>query len=119
MVRSPARAAVLWEGADWQALGLASALFAPRARVALAALGEVFARQPDLAPGIHPSALIDPTATIGDDAWIAYDSSRGNEFNLYLARVKLYGSVETEGGSIIIAPAPARGLATMVPAATA
>jgi UDP-3-O-[3-hydroxymyristoyl] glucosamine N-acyltransferase len=67
---SPARAAVLWEGADWQALGLASALFAPRARVALAALGEVFARQPDLAPGIHPSALIDPAATIGDDAWI-------------------------------------------------
>ncbi|MCH8038419.1 MAG: UDP-3-O-(3-hydroxymyristoyl)glucosamine N-acyltransferase, partial [Proteobacteria bacterium] len=29
---SPARAAVLWEGADWQALGLAAALFAPRAR---------------------------------------------------------------------------------------
>ena len=67
---SPARAAVLWEGADWQALGLASALYAPRARVALAALGEVFAHQPDLAPGIHPSSLIDPTATIGDDAWI-------------------------------------------------
>lgn len=66
----PARAAVLWEGADWQALGLASALYAPRARVALAALGEVFAHQPDLTPGIHPSTLIDPTATIGDDAWI-------------------------------------------------
>ena len=26
---SPARAAVLWDGADWQAMGLASALFAP------------------------------------------------------------------------------------------
>ena len=67
---SPARAAVLWEGADWQALGLAAALVAPRARIALAALGEVFATPPDLAPGIHRSAQIDPTARIGEDAWI-------------------------------------------------
>ncbi len=67
---SPARAAVLWEGADWQALGLASALYAPRARVALAALGEIFEHQPDLAPGVHPSALVGPTAEIGEDAWI-------------------------------------------------
>jgi UDP-3-O-[3-hydroxymyristoyl] glucosamine N-acyltransferase len=67
---SPARAAVLWPGADWQALGLASALFAPRARVALAALGEIFEHPPDLAPGVHPSAIVDPTAEIGEDAWI-------------------------------------------------
>ena len=67
---SPARAAVLWEGADWQALGLAAALFAPRARVALAALGEIFEHPPDLAPGVHPSALVDATAEIGEDAWI-------------------------------------------------
>jgi len=33
---------------------------------------------------------------IGGDAWIIYDSSRGNEFNLYLARVTLDGSVETK-----------------------
>ena len=67
---SPARAAVLWDGADWRALGLASALFAPRSRVALAALGEMFAHPPDLAPGVHPSALVDPAAEIGEDAWI-------------------------------------------------
>jgi UDP-3-O-[3-hydroxymyristoyl] glucosamine N-acyltransferase len=67
---SPARAAVLWQGADWQALGLASALYAPRPRVALAALGEMFVPRLDLAPGIHPTALIDQTAQIGDDAWI-------------------------------------------------
>jgi len=68
--RSPARAAVLWEGADWQALGLAAALYAPRARLALAALGDLFAEPPDLAPGIHPSAVIDPTARIGPDCRI-------------------------------------------------
>jgi UDP-3-O-[3-hydroxymyristoyl] glucosamine N-acyltransferase len=67
---SPARAAVLWDGADWQALGLSSALFAPRARVALAALGEIFAPPPDLDPGIHPSAVVDPKAEIGEDSWI-------------------------------------------------
>ncbi|MCP5541165.1 MAG: hypothetical protein H7A52_13560 [Akkermansiaceae bacterium] len=31
-----------------------------------------------------------------DGAWIVYDSSRGNEFNLYLARVGLDGAVETK-----------------------
>ena len=67
---SCARAAVLWEGADWQALGLASALFAPRARVALAALGDVFAPELDIMPGVHPSAFVDPTARIGEDVWI-------------------------------------------------
>lgn len=31
----------------------------------------------------------------GGGAWVLYDSSRGNEFNLYLARVDLKGGVET------------------------
>jgi len=67
---STARAAVLWPGADWQALGLAAALFAPRPRVALASLGELCAPPPDLASGIHPAAVIDPSAELGDDVWI-------------------------------------------------
>jgi len=67
---SRARAAILRDGADWQALGLAAALFAPRARVALATMGEVFAQPPDLEAGIHSSAAIHPTARIGKDAWI-------------------------------------------------
>jgi UDP-3-O-[3-hydroxymyristoyl] glucosamine N-acyltransferase len=65
-----ARAAVLWPGADWRALGLEAALFAPRARVALAALGDVFAPPLDLAPGIHPTAVVDGAAELGADAWI-------------------------------------------------
>lgn len=70
LAESRARAAVLWDGADWQALGLEAALFAPRARMALAALGEVFAPPPDLAPGLHPSAVIDPSARLGADVWV-------------------------------------------------
>ncbi|MEM9148032.1 MAG: UDP-3-O-(3-hydroxymyristoyl)glucosamine N-acyltransferase [Pseudomonadota bacterium] len=67
---SIARAAVLWPGADWQGLGLEAALFAPRARVALADMGDVFADPPAIAPGIHPMTDIDPSASIGAEAAI-------------------------------------------------
>jgi len=67
---SPARAAVLWEGADPAALGLEAALFAPRARLALAGLTAAFAPPTDLAPGIDPRAAVDPSAEIGPDARI-------------------------------------------------
>ncbi|MEM1384139.1 MAG: UDP-3-O-(3-hydroxymyristoyl)glucosamine N-acyltransferase, partial [Pseudomonadota bacterium] len=66
----PARAAIVWPGADWQAMGLDAALMAPRARVALAGIGDLFAPPLDLAPGIHPSAIIDPSAELGADVWI-------------------------------------------------
>lgn len=70
LARGRARAAVLWPGADWRALGLAAALFAPRARLALAALGALFEPPFDLAPGIHPAAVVDPTAVLGADVRI-------------------------------------------------
>ena len=70
LCKGKARAAVLWEGADWQGLGLQGALIAPRARVAMAGITERFQHAPDVAPGIHQTACIDPTAEIGADAWI-------------------------------------------------
>jgi UDP-3-O-[3-hydroxymyristoyl] glucosamine N-acyltransferase len=68
--RGNARAAILWPGADWQALGLEAAILAPRARYVLAGIGRVFERAPEIAPGIHPSAVIDPSAEIGPGAAI-------------------------------------------------
>ncbi len=65
-----ARAAVLWDGADWRALGLEAALFAPRARVALAAVAEVFRPPLDLEPGIHPRAFVHPSARLAADVWV-------------------------------------------------
>ncbi|MBY8974177.1 UDP-3-O-(3-hydroxymyristoyl)glucosamine N-acyltransferase [Rhodobacteraceae bacterium NNCM2] len=65
-----ARAAVLWEGADWRALGLDAVLFAPRPKIGLAAIGDVFDYPLDIEPGIHPTALIHPTANIAEDCWI-------------------------------------------------
>ncbi|MEM7499707.1 MAG: UDP-3-O-(3-hydroxymyristoyl)glucosamine N-acyltransferase [Pseudomonadota bacterium] len=67
---SPARAAVVWPEADWQAMGLVAALFAPRARLALAGITGAFAPPEDLDPGIHPSAIVDPDAIVGNDVWI-------------------------------------------------
>jgi UDP-3-O-[3-hydroxymyristoyl] glucosamine N-acyltransferase len=66
-----ARAAVLWPGADWQALGLEGALFAPRSRLAMAGLSRMLDEGPDIAPGVHPMAIVDPTAELGEGAAIA------------------------------------------------
>jgi len=60
-----ARAAVLHDGADWRALGLDAAIFVPRPRYAMAGLTAALDPGPDLAPGVHPSAVIDPTAELG------------------------------------------------------
>ena len=67
--RGAARAAVVWAGADWQALGLKAAFIVPRARLAMSTLTQMM-DQPGSAQGIHPSAVIDPTAKIGKDVAI-------------------------------------------------
>lgn len=65
-----ARAAILWEGADWRALGLEAALYVPRARVAMSGLTRLMDPGPEIAPGIHPTAVVDPSAEIGPGAAI-------------------------------------------------
>ena len=65
-----AKAAILWEGADWQGLGLAGALIAPRPRVAMARVTEHFQHAPDVPDGIHATAIVDPTAKVADGARI-------------------------------------------------
>ena len=70
LAKGRARAAILWPGADWRALGLEAAIVAPRARYLLAGVTRVFDRPPELAPGVHPSAVIDPSAEIGAGAAI-------------------------------------------------
>ena len=65
-----AKAAIVWPGADWQALGLKAAIFAPRSRLAMAGLTRHLDAGPDIAAGIHPMAVIDATARIGAGAAI-------------------------------------------------
>ena len=65
-----ARVAILWEGADWRALGLQAALFVQRPRLAMAHLTSILDPGPEIAPGIHPTAVVDSTAEIGEGAAI-------------------------------------------------
>ena len=66
LTNSAAQAAIVWDGADWQALGLRAAITVPRARLAMAALTQAF--DPAPAPtGIHPTAIIPDSCTIGRD----------------------------------------------------
>ena len=68
--RGQARAAVLWDGADWQGLGLQAAILVARPRLAMAGITAAFDPGPGIAPGIHPLSVIDPTAEIGEGAAI-------------------------------------------------
>lgn len=61
-----AQAAVVWEGADWQALGLKAVIFAPRPRMAMSGITAMLDRGQGFQPGIHPTAVIDPAAEIGE-----------------------------------------------------
>ncbi len=60
-----ARAAMLWEGADWRALGLEAAIIAPRPRFAMSGLTAMMDAGQGFGAGIHPSAVIDSTARLG------------------------------------------------------
>ncbi|OUS08375.1 UDP-3-O-(3-hydroxymyristoyl)glucosamine N-acyltransferase [Rhodobacterales bacterium 52_120_T64] len=63
--QSNASAAILWQGADWQGLGLRAAIFVPRPRYALSGITTVFDIEPEIPKGIHPSAIVDASAIIG------------------------------------------------------
>ena len=61
-----AQAAVLWEGADWQSYGLKAAIFAPRPRMTMAGVTAMLDRGQGFPSGIHPSAVVDPSAELGE-----------------------------------------------------
>lgn len=70
LAQGGAQAAMLWPGADWQALGLKAAIYAPRGRLAMAGLSRLLDGGPDIAAGVHPLSVIDPSAHIGAGAAI-------------------------------------------------
>ena len=70
LAQGQAQAALVPVGTDWRALGLKAAVFVPRPRLAMAGLSKAFDPGPVIAPGIHPSAVVDPSAEIGPDAAI-------------------------------------------------
>ena len=66
-----ARAALLWPGADWRAMGLQAAIFAPRGRLAMAGLTRLFDQGPEIAVGVHALAVLGFGVEIGDGSAVA------------------------------------------------
>ncbi|MCR8723938.1 UDP-3-O-(3-hydroxymyristoyl)glucosamine N-acyltransferase [Frigidibacter sp. ROC022] len=65
LARGQARAAVVPEGTDWQALGLLAAVPVGRPRLAMSTLTTAFDPGPGWAPGVHPSAIVEDGAMLG------------------------------------------------------
>ncbi len=70
LAKGEARAAIVWDGADWQSLGLEAAIVVPRPRYAMSGLTTLMDPGPEIAPGVHASAVVDETAEIGAGAAI-------------------------------------------------
>ncbi|MFY0679949.1 MAG: UDP-3-O-(3-hydroxymyristoyl)glucosamine N-acyltransferase [Thalassovita sp.] len=65
-----AQAAMLWAGADWQAMGLKAAIVSPRPRFTMAGLSAMMDPGQGFGSGVHPSAVVDPSAELGADVSI-------------------------------------------------
>ncbi len=70
IAKGQAQAAMLWPGADWQAMGLKAAIFAPRGRLAMAGLTRLMDPGPDIDAGVHGMAIVHPSTVIGSGAAI-------------------------------------------------
>lgn len=94
LAKGQAQAAVVWPDADWQSLGLKAAIFAPRARLAMAQLTQLLDRPPQgtgiaaqaaiagdaqMGAGVSVGAftVIGAGARVGDNTWIADQVSIG------------------------------------------
>ncbi|MEN9408237.1 MAG: UDP-3-O-(3-hydroxymyristoyl)glucosamine N-acyltransferase [Pseudomonadota bacterium] len=104
IAKGAARAALLWPGADWQGLGLKAAIFAPRGRLAMAGLTVLMDPGPDIAAGVHPMAIVDPTAEIGAGAAVGPFVVIGRGVRIG-ARARIASHVSVAEGAVIGADA--------------
>ena len=80
--KGSARVAMLWQDADWQALGLEAALLPNRPRFALSGLSGLMDRGQRYPAGIHPSAVIDTTAELGENVSVGAFSVIGADVSI-------------------------------------
>ena len=74
-----AKAAIIAADAELDTAKFSGGLKAARSRLALAQLLGLFPMPPTIAPGVHPSAVIDPAATVSPDASVGPLSYVGPE----------------------------------------
>lgn len=70
LAQGGARTAMLWGDAPWQEFGLDGAILVARARYAMSGLTRLMDPGPEIAPGIHPTAVIDPSADVSPNVAI-------------------------------------------------
>jgi len=97
LAQGQARAAVLWPGADWRALGLGAAIFAPRPRLAMAGLTRVLDPGHGIAPGLHKTAIVDATAQLGQGAAVGAFVQIGRDVRIG-ARARIASHVSIADG---------------------
>lgn len=99
LAQGKARVAVVWPGCDWRALGLDAAIFAPRARLAMAQLTQMLDTPLITFEGIHPTAVIDGAqigqgVAIGPFTYVGPDAVIGDG-------TKIASHVSIAGGAVI------------------
>ena len=97
-------AALLWPGADWRGMGLRAAIFAPRGRLAMAGLTVLMDPGPEIAAGVHPMAVVDPTAELGEGAAVGPFVTIGRGVRIG-ARARIASHVSIAEGAVIGADA--------------
>ncbi|MCC6863248.1 MAG: UDP-3-O-(3-hydroxymyristoyl)glucosamine N-acyltransferase [Rhodobacteraceae bacterium] len=100
LAEGQAVAALLWQGADWQALGLKAAIFAPRGRLAMAGLSVLLDGKPEIALGVHPMSIVHPEAVIGEGVAIGPFVTIGCGARIG-ARARIASHVSVSEGALI------------------
>ena len=68
--KGQARAAIMWQDADWRSFGLEAAILIDQPRLAMAALTTHLKESQAEKSAVHSTAIIDPSAHLGDDVSI-------------------------------------------------
>lgn len=97
---APGAAALIAEGMDPAAYGLAGAVIVQRPRLAMAGLTQALDRGAGMEPGVHATAWIDPAAEIGEGAAIGPFAAIGPGVRIG-ARARIAAHVSIGTGSVI------------------
>jgi UDP-3-O-[3-hydroxymyristoyl] glucosamine N-acyltransferase len=95
-----ARAAIVWDGADWRGYGLEAAIIVPRPRYALAGLTRMMDPGPSIGAGVHPAAVVEPGASVGPGAAIGPFVAIGRGA-VVGARAKIGSHALIEAGAVV------------------
>ena len=104
--KSKAKAAILMIGTDWKELGLSGALIVDNSRYALSKITTLFQEPIDFISGIHPTAIVSKTVSLGKNVSIGpFSVIRGGtkiaENSIILSHVYIGHNVDLGNNGLI------------------